>query len=293
MHISYSSIKDAQDCSYRFKLKVVDGIKIYRQSIDTIFGSLMHQCIQDFLLKKRDVVETKRYFHSFWKTFWKLYKAHLDPAKVRQFLRAGINILDHMEAAFEGCEVLTVEEKLAMPIVPERPDVEFLGFIDLVMFRKDQLIIVDLKTTGSAFMFMKYLDDIKRHQLTLYKSYYSKKHDIDLTDIDICFVVLEKSPTSKNPIVFVPDHAGIERIQDAQNLVRRTLDLYDHGPYPKNLSACHNAATGITCPYYKTEHCINEEEEEEEGKDKKEEANQKTKKATPTKARRAHGMFAN
>ena len=257
MHISYSSIKDAQDCSYRFKLKVKDGIKLYTPSIDTIFGTLMHTCIQDFLLKKRDTAQTKKYFHRAWKTFWKLYKKHLDEAKVKQFLRAGLNILDHMEAAFEGCEVLTVEEKLAMPIVPERPEIDFLGFIDLVMFRKDQLVIVDLKTTGSAFMFTKYLDDTKRHQLTLYKAYYSKKHNIDLTDIDICFVVLEKAPTSKTPIVFVPDHAGVERVEEAQTLVRKILHLYDHGPYPKNLLACHNEKTGITCPYYHTQHCVN------------------------------------
>ncbi len=254
-HISYSSIKDSKECRYRFKLKVVDGIKIYKPSIDTVFGTLMHNCVQDYLLKKRDVPQTKRKFHRTWKTFWKVYGRYLDEAKVRQFLRAGLNIISHMESAFEGCEVLTVEEKLAMPIVPERPEIDFLGFIDLVMFRKDQLIIVDLKTAANAWSFTKYLDDTKRHQLTLYKSYYSKKHDIDLTEIDICFVVMEKAPTSKEPIQFVPDFAGLERIKEAEQLVRETVELYDNGPYTKNLAACCNEKTGITCPYYKTQHC--------------------------------------
>jgi hypothetical protein len=127
-----------------------------------------------------------------------------------------------------------------------------------VMFRRNQLVIADLKTTRSVWSFNRYLDDVKRHQLSLYKAYYAKKHDIDPTDIDVCFIALEKTPTSKEPIQFLQEHAGIDRMKKSETVVRNTLKLLDEGVFPKNLKSCYDEKTTIACPFYKTEHCINE-----------------------------------
>jgi len=215
----------------------------------------MHKCIQDFLQKKRTIPETKKYFWRWWRTFYRIYKKHLGGKQVGNLLRAGLNIISHAEESFKGCETLSTEERLEMPISLEHPELNFKGFVDLVMFRDNQLLIADLKTTKSAYMFEKYLDALKRHQLTFYKTYYARKHDIDLDDIDVCFIALEKAPTAKNPIQFLPETSGYRKIAKSQELITETINMVQRGEFPKNRNSCYDEKTKIKCPFFQTPHC--------------------------------------
>lgn len=258
MHLSYTSLVDADACPHRFKLKYIDKIKTFTNSIDTIFGNLMHECVQGFLMHKRTKDETRKYFFRWWKTFYKIYKKHLDDKKTVSFLRAGLNCLSHLDTSFEDCEALTVEEKLYMPISEDHPNIGFKGYIDLVMFKGNSLVIADLKTTGSSFMFEKYLDDIKRFQLVYYKNYYAQKYDIDPSEIDVYFITLEKAPTSKQPIRFIQDSPSPRLVKESKDLINRTIDKIERGEFVKNRNACINTKTKIQCPFLDTAHCPKE-----------------------------------
>ncbi len=47
--VSYSQYKTWVECPYRWKLKYVDGLDSFDQSIYTIFGTAIHRVIQDWL----------------------------------------------------------------------------------------------------------------------------------------------------------------------------------------------------------------------------------------------------
>lgn len=254
MHFSFSSIKTAKECPYRFKLQYIDRIAIRQNSIDTIFGKLIHACVQNILLKKTTEEGAQHHFFRTWKRFCKMYCKRLPADKMLPFLRAGINILEHVNEAFEGYETLTSEELLYEPL-EINSEHQFKGFIDVVLRKDNRIVIVDLKTSPSAYMFQKYLDPIKSYQLSYYKNYYASKHNIPLDSIDVLFIVLEKNPTSKRPIQFIPQSSGTKKIHNALQVLNNTLGLVNNERYPKNRTQCYDEKTKIRCPYYQTEFC--------------------------------------
>jgi hypothetical protein len=255
-HLSFSAIKDASECPYRFKLGNIDKIRLRKQSIDTIFGTLLHNCIQDYLFQNIDIEVVKKKFIRIWKRFCKLYVKHLNWQKISQFLFAGVNIIKHVPAAFEGYTAIAVEEKLEIPIGEKHEHVNFKGYVDLVLKNKDdKLLIADLKTAKSAYMFGKYLDAMKRNQLRYYRHFYAKKHNLKAEDIDTCFIVLEKDPASKAPIQFLNEKVTTRTTNNSLKIIDNLIESVKKEEFPKNKESCWNEKGGFGCNYYKTEHC--------------------------------------
>lgn len=253
LSISYSSIKDSHECPFRFKLKKIDKIVLRDSSIDLAYGTLMHKCVQDLLLKKRTTKETETYFWRVWKKFYKLYKKNLDGDKVRKFLIAGLNVIANVEKSFKGYKVIAVEEEINTLI--ENKDIKFKGYIDLVMKKGKKIIIADLKTASNTYMFKTYLDNMKRAQLLYYKKYYAEKHKVKESNIETCYIVLEKAPRSKDPIQFINEKCGTKEIIESQMLMNETINMVETNSFPKNKNVCYSEKTGIKCPFYLTKYC--------------------------------------
>ncbi len=255
-HLSFSAIKDASECPYRFKLGNIDKIRLRKQSIDTIFGTLLHNCIQEYLFEGTDIEIVKKKFIRTWKRFCKLYVKYLNWNKISQFLFAGVNILKHTPAAFEGYTAVAVEEKLEIPIDEKHEHVNFKGYIDIVLKDKDgKIVIADLKTARSAYMFYTYLDATKRSQLRYYRHFYAKKHNLNADDIGTCFIVLEKDPSSQMPIQFLDEKVTTRTTKNSLKIIDNLIESVRKEEFPKNKKACWNEKGGFGCNYYKTEHC--------------------------------------
>lgn len=253
MHLSYSSLKDKHDCGFRFKLKHIDKVPTFQSSIDTVFGTLVHQCIQKYLSEERDQKQARAYFVKRWQKLYQVYKKYLDVKKVKRYLLAAINIIGHLDECFDGWELVAVEELLMEPVSENHKDVDFKGFLDLVMTKNGRLAIADLKTTKTTWAFNRFLTEMSQLQLIYYKTYYSQKHNVDLDDIDLYYITLEKTPTSKQPIQFLCQPYDRNLVKKSENLLESTIHDIQINEYSKNREACVN--NGIKCPFFETEHC--------------------------------------
>ncbi len=255
--LSFSSITDLDDCRFRFKLKEIDKIYTFKLSIDTLFGKLIHSGVQNILQKDENPSIEIKVFNRKWRLFFKLYKKFIDKQKFVEFYKAGLNILKNCKELFTEYEVFSVEEKIEETIFDDREDVKYKGFIDIVFRHKvtGKYVIADFKTAKSAYLFKKYLSTLKKYQVAYYKHYFAKKHNILPEDIETWFVVLEKTSTSKKPVVIIPETSGPKKIQNSLQIIRKSLKIIDSGKFTKNRSVCFNPQTGIKCPFYQTQHC--------------------------------------
>ena len=253
--ISFSSLADLHRCPFSFKLSKIDGIYISTSSVDTVFGTLIHDCAQTLLRYKNDEIQLAR-FERTWKKFFGIYKKYLDPAQTYNYLAAGLNALSNLRNFVEeefgtDYEVLSVEEELLSKI--EGSDLKFKAFVDLVLLDKknDRLVILDLKSCANAFMFRKYAGKEKERQLVFYKHFYCLKHDLDPKDVQTIFLLLEKDPESKNSIGLHKITSGGVKVNNHLKVLDESLkNLVEMEVFPKNRLGCR------FCPYKTSGHCV-------------------------------------
>jgi len=255
--VSYSSLINWKDCPYYFYLHHILKIAKSPNSVPTIWGKLLHNSLQSFLINKNDLDPIINNLNRTWGKFGRIYKKYIDHDKwdlegIREsgeiILR---NIDDHMVKAFgEGYKVLSSEETL----FEDYGDIKFKGFIDMVIETKEgKLVIVDFKTCSSNFMFKKFQDKYKDYQLSLYKNFYIKKHNIkNPKDLETYFVLLERNPKSKKIIEVLRVTSGKKKLENALSFVDKALNNIRKGRHLKNRTHCKKYGG---CIYHNTEYC--------------------------------------
>ena len=207
--ISYSQFSLYHQCPNRWKLDYVDGLRKYEQSIHTLFGTVMHETIQDWL----KVVYEKSVKESNTLDFSKILKEGLmngykqsltegqdhfsTPQQLTEFYNDGITILDYLRRnrtayfSTKSTKLVGVEIPLEIQI---RENIKFIGFIDLVMFdEKNQRVkIYDIKTSTSGWNKYQKADIGKTAQLVLYKEYYAKMFNVDVESVDVEYIILRR-----------------------------------------------------------------------------------------------------
>ena len=84
--------------------------------------------------------------------------------------------------------MISVEEQLFEEIKEFNLDTKFKGFIDLVIKTPDgKYHIIDWKTCSWGWDAQRKSDKMTVYQLSLYKNYFSNKHNIDHKDIETHF----------------------------------------------------------------------------------------------------------
>jgi len=88
-------------------------------------------------------------------------------------------------------ELIGIEIPLEISI---KNNVEFVGFIDLVLKEKNKenYRIIDFKTSSNGWNKYQKEDESKYAQLHLYKSVYSKKFNVPLNNIDVEFFIVKR-----------------------------------------------------------------------------------------------------
>jgi len=197
--ISFSTLTDNRKCGHYFFLKNVKKLGVFDANIWTHYGTLVHKYVQSTLITEAQKVgaskpwlqvdlepldpevAAKKFIRT-WFKFCSLYKVPLaeqynggDPKKLyKNPVRAIMEVRDTLQDYFGNYRVLRVEERIKEPT--KYPQL-FSGFIDIVIeLENGKVIILDLKTTGSHYMFEKFQDKYKEYQLTLYKHFFCVKH---------------------------------------------------------------------------------------------------------------------
>lgn len=257
--ISYSAAIDLHSCGHYFKLAHIQKHPVFRDSIETKFGKVLHKYFQ-LHLQGTPLAESVKAFEEEWKKTWDENQDLITPKDdFGKLCQIGSNALTAALPAFQKelpfKEVVAVEFRFSeVPFPDKYKEMVFKGFIDIIFKRDDgTYIVADIKTCSSAFMFKKFQDKYKEYQLVAYKYFYSKVLNIDPEKIDTYFILLEKNPSSKTPVQFSRITSGKVKTNNCLEWIEKSLSLIDRGVFLKNRTHCH--AFNRTCVFYRTKLC--------------------------------------
>jgi hypothetical protein len=200
-------------CPHRWKLQYKDKIKRFTSSIHTVFGTAIHEVIQEYLsvmynhsVVIADQINLEDNFQTaFINEYQKQYKSnnneHFSSAKeMREFFEDGIGILNWFKKKrsryfskrgyhLVGCE-------LPIVIAPNKMynNVLYMGYLDIVMYHEptNTFKIIDIKTSTRGWGDQDKKNEDKQFQLLLYKQFFSEQYNVPLADIDIEFFVVKR-----------------------------------------------------------------------------------------------------
>jgi len=155
-----------------------------------------------------------------------------------------------LEDYFEDYEVISTEEKLYEPMDSAiAEDYNFKGYIDLVVRTNDgKYHIIDWKTCSWGWDARKRSEKMVTYQLTLYKYYFAKKHDIDPSMIETHFALLKRTAKNNRVEIFRVT-SGPKKTENALKLLAKAVYNITSKRHIKNKTSCSK------CEFCKTEHC--------------------------------------
>jgi len=209
--ISHTQLSIYNSCSYRWGLHYRDGKKINNPSISLIFGTALHNVIQEFLTifyseskaaALRYDMETK-----FRDSLRQLYLEEYKKNGNKHF--SSVEEMD--EHCIDGLEIIRYFKKKVETYFSKRgwwlvgceipinniilPYLSFSGSLDIVLYHEptDTIEIIDLKTSTRSWS-KKYQqkDEVKLSQILLYKTFFSTQFDFPIEKINIKFLILKR-----------------------------------------------------------------------------------------------------
>jgi hypothetical protein len=252
--ISFSSLSNFHHCPKYYELVNVKKFKT-KGTPATAFGTLLHKHIQEVLNNEHLIPASSLKFKRVWERFCRLYQI---TDKYKDLFPVAEKVLYYVNGFFKKefgtFKIKHIEYKIKNKIANFPQD--FKGYIDLVIeLENGELVISDIKTTGSAFMFNKYKDNFKEYQLSLYKRFYSEIENIDRDKIRTLFIVIEKDLESKKPLVVVDVTSGDKKLANAESWLLNSLQAINSNKFIKNRMSCNKFGKDYPCIFYRSEHC--------------------------------------
>lgn len=254
-HISFSALKNWNQCPYYYKITYVDKIKGFVGNHYTAFGTALHEVCEknaedDNLQGLEDIFE-----QAFLRELKELPEDVRKEIKLKdvqqmreQGKRLAVVAIPALKSHFGNFEVVSTEEDIYESI-ENFEDYNFKGFIDLVIKTDDGKIhIIDWKTCSWGWNSQKKSDPMTTYQLTYYKHFYNQKHNIPLTDIETHFALLKRT-AKKDLVEIFRVTSGKRKMNNAMELLEKALYNIQSGKFIKNKLACSR------CEFKNTEHC--------------------------------------
>ena len=212
-HVSFSQLSIYESCKHRWKLQYKDKIKKFNSSIHTVFGTAMHEVIQEYLdvfYNKSKVAANKidladlfqeKYIDEYQKQYKANKSAHFsDAVEMREFYNDGVAILEEFKKRVggffskRGTYLVGCEVNLDLAPIKSLNKIHYTGFLDVVLYneRSDTFTIIDIKTSTRGWNDKAKKDNMKKFQLVLYKKYFSEQYNIPMDKIDVKFLILKR-----------------------------------------------------------------------------------------------------
>jgi hypothetical protein len=251
-HVSYSEIKLWHECPHKHKLQYVDKIDGFKGNLHTAFGTAIHSVCERGLLDE-NLDREKHFLEAFASELASLEEKEVEidmslhDQMMGQYKPIISSFRGGLDEYFGDCEVISTEEKLYEDM--EGHDMKFKGFIDLVVRTPDgKYHILDWKTTSWGWNARRKSDKILNYQLTLYKVFWAKKHNIPLENIETHFGLLKRTAKKNNTEIF--------RVTSGQKKVRNAMAFLDKAVLNiKRKFTIKNRLSCRYCAFYKTQHC--------------------------------------
>ena len=253
--ISFSELKNFTECSYRHKLIYTDKLPYFSGNEYTAFGTAIHAVCEEIVPDN-----SKNAYEIFEGTFLKELKQlkseghQLNASMITDMRQQAKPICEQVIPAvkehFGEFEVVSVEEQLLEPMDDiESYGKKFKGFIDMVIKTADNKYhIIDWKTCSWGWTRDKKSDPMTTYQLTYYKNYFSKKHNIDANNIETYFALLKRTAKKEN-VEIVRVTSGFKKTTNALKVLQNAVINIERGNYIKNRLNCRY------CKFHNTEHC--------------------------------------
>ena len=214
-NVSASQLMMYDACPHQWKLAKIDKLQQYNPSVHTVFGTAMHEVIQDWLhiiynetakagserdlredlkLKLREVYAKERK---------KSKEVFTSANELNEFFLDGVEILNHLQKkrssyfSTKNTYLAGIETDIVQEI---EPGVYFKGFIDLVFYNKlsETYTIIDIKTSTRGWGDREKKSDAKLAQILLYKEYFSKQFNVDVDSINVEFFIVKRKLWEKS-----------------------------------------------------------------------------------------------
>jgi hypothetical protein len=219
-NVSFSQYTLWAGCPTAWKLKYVDGHRLDDGSIHTVFGTAMHEVIQEWLdtlyNKSENVARSVDLDDSLKTKFYALFKESIkvdadgvktfmcDRPTLEEFYHQGTQILSYVQAnhkkIFPTQNVTLVG--IEFPIEVEvRPGVQYVGFVDIITKNEKSglFTLYDLKTSRAGWTQYQKSDKTKVSQLLLYKKFVADHFGVGLENIKVEYVILKRIISENSP----------------------------------------------------------------------------------------------
>tara|TARA_B100000482_G_scaffold8417_1_gene6380 strand:+ start:1526 stop:2377 length:852 start_codon:yes stop_codon:yes gene_type:complete len=208
--ISYSQFALWEQCPYSWKLTYVDKAIPFTDNIYTMFGTAMHEVLQEYLrvMYSESIVEADKLLLNeeledrMKKIFMEIRQKNggeefCTKNDMLEFYNDGLKIIDYFKKkrnqyfSKRGYELAGIETPLSYDL-PN--NLRFRGFIDLVIKDtvRNRIKIIDIKTSTWGWNKYQKADKNKTDQLLLYKQFYSKEFDVPMDRIDVEYFIVKR-----------------------------------------------------------------------------------------------------
>lgn len=255
MHISFSEMRDWQDCSYRHKIKHIDKINLFIPVPIIDFGTAIHSACEDYARTR--IMKSEIACNSLTELFElnkeiPAYTEELLLQMKKEAISVCADVPKFIDDTFKDWECVDAEHYLYEPI--EKYPHAFKGYIDFILKVKgkrgeDLYWLLDWKSTAWGWKFQKKSDYKVHQQLVLYKNFWAKKTGINPKNIRCGFILLKRTakPGTHCELLTVSvgdvtTHKSLKVLNSSVNSIRKNIAI-------KNRYSCQY------CEYKNTEYC--------------------------------------
>jgi hypothetical protein len=215
--VSFSQYSTYSTCPRQYKHRYIDKLGESSANIHTIFGTALHETVQQFLsvmygVSKKQAMEMntdKILLESMRAEFIKENEKLTDglictQLELEEFYGDGRRIIEWFKKNIEkfytktGFELVGIEIPLNAQV---KQGVHFIGFIDVVLrdIGTGEIIIVDIKTSTRGWTKYDKTDKFKNAQIVLYKKYYSDIFGVPLDKIKVEYQIMKRKLLEDSP----------------------------------------------------------------------------------------------
>lgn len=274
--VSYSQYSKYKKCPKSWELRYVRKEKISSPSIYFVYGTAMHEVIQEFLhtaytqsvkaaeaLDLQGMLLTK--IKSEYTTAMEEHGEHFSTREeLSEFYSDGCEILKFLKKkrrlyfSSRDMELIGVELPLQVAPDPNRPNVVMQQYLDLVFKEKStgKYKIVDIKTAKNGWNKWKRKDKTTTNQLVFYKSQFCREYNIPEDMVDIEYFILRQKidPDSMWPIPrisqFSPSDGKVSQNRATQDFQKFLDECFDsNGEYIDKSHPPFMGRGGFNCMY--------------------------------------------
>lgn len=209
--VSYSQYTMYANCPHQWKLNYMDGHRTFDPSIHLVFGTAMHETLQEWLdvlynksPKEATELDLGKMLYEGMVTEYKKMREQTGvefstPSEMEEFLEDGINILNFVTKNrldyFNTRHMKLVA--IELPIYSkamESHNVYMMGFLDLVFedTYENKLQIWDIKTSTNGWNKWMKADKTKTAQLVLYKKFLSEQYGYPIDKISTKYFIVKR-----------------------------------------------------------------------------------------------------